>query len=269
MVIDEPFEYLSIGGTFVRAYNVASQRLGLFVSIGAIVLVLLAVFNISSILLLTIWYLEEERIPNFEPKHIPLVILVFGLQFVIYEMASILGRATIMRAVAKMYLGESASVKECFQDVWMKKTPLLSTFAVIGAGLVLAISVTSSILHLSTRSGSIFVQILLFPFVLAALAGFVYLYTGLCLAYPSIVVENFRGPLQGIKRSWDLSAGSRCYIGTVLFCLWLLNYVISWILQGLFKSKGHQDDILDIIFDIPSMLMSLLPVLIYFPMHAT
>lgn len=269
MAIDQPFEYLSIGGTFSRAFCIIRERFGFFVSIGAIVLVLLAALKVSYLLLLTIWTLEDERIPDFEPKHVPLVVLVFGLEILSYEMASFIGRAAIMRAVAKMYLGESATLKECMEDVWMKKVPLLSTFAIIGAVMGLWVFLKSSLAILALMSGSLVVVVILFLLGLVAFCGMLYLYTGISLAYPSIVVENFRGPLQGIKRSWELTAGSRCYIATVLGCPWLLNKLISTLLRVIFWNKDPQFDALDLILDIPGVLMSLLPILIYLPMHAT
>ena len=62
MTIDEPFEYLTFGGTFRRTFGLWIERFDFFTSIAGIVLVPFAVLNISIGLLAAIWIIEEVRL---------------------------------------------------------------------------------------------------------------------------------------------------------------------------------------------------------------
>jgi hypothetical protein len=81
---------------------------------------------------------------------------------------------------------------------------------------------------------------------------------------PAIMVENISNPLQGIQRSWDLATGSRCYLLCTLFCLWFLNNMVSRLLHNMFVTG----DVMDIMFSIAGIVVSVIPMLIFFPLHA-
>lgn len=62
MTIDEPFEYLTFGGTFGRTFSLWFDRFDFFTSIAGVVLIPFAVLNISVGLLAAIWIVEEEEV---------------------------------------------------------------------------------------------------------------------------------------------------------------------------------------------------------------
>lgn len=264
MAIDEPFEYLTFGRTFSRAFGIWLDRFDFFSSIAGVVLVPFAVLMISLGLLLAVWIIEEEEVPNFHPKHIPVVILIFGLQFMIYEFATILGRAAIMRGVANMYVGQSVTLMECFQAAWAKKVPLISVSFIVGLGGALGIGVVALFVHLASSYPNPFTIFLAVVAGLVVLTGGAYAYIGVVMANASIMIENFSGPVQGIQRSWELATGSRCYLMCVLFCLWFMNQLLSRLLHNMFSSG----DIMDAIFSLAGLVVSILPLLIYFPLKS-
>jgi hypothetical protein len=264
MPIDEPFEYLSFGGTFSRSFQIWLDRFDFFGSIAGIALIPFVILEVSLAVLLAVWIIEEEEIPDFEPKHIPLVILVFGLQFLTYEFATILGRAAIIRGVAKMYVGQSVLVSECLREAWAKKGTLISVAMIVGLGFSLAIAVLVVSIQLAIMYRNPFTIIVaVFMGIAIGTAGF-YGYIGIVLTNPSIMVENLSGPMLGIKRSWELASGSRCYLLCVLFCLWFLNYMVSRMLHNIFVSG----DIMDVVFSLAGLVVNILPLLIYFPLHS-
>jgi hypothetical protein len=264
MTIEEPFEYLSFGGTFSRAFQIWFDRFDFFCSIAAIVLVPFVVLSISLGVLLALWIVESENIPEFHPKHIPLVIFIFGLQFIVYDLATILGRAAIMRSVAKMYVGQPVTTMECLGDAWAKKFPLISVSMIVGFGCSLGISVVALFIHLAISHPNPFTIFLAVVVAIVVCSVGLYGYIGVILAYPAIMIENFPGPLRGIKRSWDLATGSRCYLLCVLFSLWFINNLLSRMLHNMFVGG----DIMDVLFSMAGLAVTIIPLLVYFPMQS-
>ena len=264
MAIDEPFEYLSFGGTFSRSFQIWLDRLDFFSSVAGVVLVPFIVLTVSLSLLLAVWIVEEQEIPEFKPKHVPLVIFIFGLQFLIYELATIIGRAAIMRGVAKMYVGQSVTLMECLKEAWAKKGSLISVAMIVGLGWALSITVVSMFLFLVLAHTN---PLTIFLFVVATVGVFsygLYAYIGVVLVYPSVMIENCAGPMHGLKRSWDLATGSRCYLLCVLFCLWFLNSMVSRLLHNIFLTG----DIMDALFSLAGLVVTVLPLLIYLPLQS-
>merc|ERR1712176_1436776 len=80
-------------------------------------------------------------------------------------------------------------------------------------------------------------------------------YSGLILSSPAIVVENFSSPIRGMKRSWELSTGSRCYVLSTMIALSLMKQFLAYILQQVFG-------------DFVGGIMSLLCLAFYLPLRA-
>jgi len=264
MTIDEPFEYLTFGGTFGRTFSLWFDRFDFFTSIAGVVLIPFAVLNISVGLLAAIWIVEEEEIPDFHPKHIPTVIFIFGLQFAVYTLATIIGKGAIILGVARMYVGQQVTLMECLRDTWAKKMPLISVSLILGFMMICGTAVLAVFVSLAASFPNPLTIFLAVMVGLIIVSGGGYTYVGLVLANPSIMIENFSGPVQGIKRSWELASGSRCYLLCTLFCLWFLNDMVSRLLHNIFVTG----DIMDVVFSIAGLVVSVVPLLIYFPMHA-
>ena len=106
MTIDDPFEYLTFGATFSRTFSLFFDRFDLFCAIAAIVMVPFVVLVLTLGIFGAYTLIEQEGIPDFQPKHIPLIAFVVFLQAVAYEMATVLGQGAISKAVAMMYVGQ-------------------------------------------------------------------------------------------------------------------------------------------------------------------
>lgn len=263
MPIDEPFEYLTFGGTFSRTFSLWAERFDFFTSIAGIVLIPFAILYISGILLAAIWFVEEKEIPDFHPKHIPLVIFIFGLEFVIYELATIVGKGAIVLGVARMYVGQQANTMECLKEAWAKKLPLISVSLLVGLGVVLCAGIASIFALLATQYTNAFTIFLAVLVGAVVFAVGLYGYIGVVMANPSIMIENFSSPLQGLKRSWELATASRSYLLCTLFCLWFMNDMVKRLLQNIFVTG----DIMDLAFSPAGVVVSVVPLLLYFPLH--
>lgn len=264
MPINEPFEYLTFGGTFSRTFSLWFDRFDFFTSIAAVVLVPLTALTISVGLVSAIWIVETEEIPDFHPKHLPLIIFIFGMQYFVYSLATIIGRGAISLGVARMYVGQPVNMMDCLKEAWAKKCTLLTVSLFMGSAMLFAVAILATFIFIAvafTNAFSIFLAVVVSLCVCAA--GF-YGYIGIVLTSPSIMIENFSGPIQGMKRSWELATGSRCYLFWTLFCLWFLNDMVSRALLNIFVGG----DIMDVVFSLAGLVVAILPLLIYFPLHA-
>jgi hypothetical protein len=264
MTIDQPFEYLTFGGTFGRTFSLWIDRFDFFTSIAGIVLIPFAVLNISVGLLAAIWIVEEEEIPDFHPKHIPLVIFIFALQYVVYALTTVIGKGAIILAVARMYVGQQVTLMECLKDTWAKKMPLVSVALFVGLAMLLTAAALAVFVGIAAAYPNPFTIFLAIMAGIVSVSGGLYGFIGVVLANPTIMIENFSGPVQGIKRSWELATGSRCYLLCTLFCLWFLNDMVSRLLHNIFVTG----DIMDVVFSFAGLVVSVVPLLLYFPLHA-
>ena len=264
MPIDEPFEYLTFGGTFSRTFSLWMDRWEFFSIIAGIVLLPFTVLFVTVALVAAIWIVEEDEIPDFHPKHLPLVISIFGLQYLVYSVATIIGRGAISLGVARMYVGQPVTVMECMKEAWAKKCTLISVSAIMGAAMLVCVFIVSMFIGIATASPNGLTIFLAVVTTLVVVAGGFYGYVGIVLTNPSIMIENLSGPIHGMKRSWELVAGSRCYLICALFCLWLMNDLVSRLFHNLFVGG----DVMDMYFTIVGILISVLPLVVYFPVHA-
>lgn len=264
MTIEDAFEYLTFGGTFSRSFSIWLDRFDFFTSIAGLVLIPFVVLNVSLAILIGVWAFETTEIPDFHPKHIPLVIFIFGLQFATYYLATVIGRGAIILGVARMYVGQRATMMECLKDTWAKKWTLISVFLIMGSAMLLGGGILLLFIAMALEYPNpltIFLAVLIS--IVVGAAGW-YGYIGIILTNPSVMVENFQGPVEGMKRSWELSTGSRCYILCTLFCLWFMNSMISQLLQNLFGGEN----LMETLFSAAGLVVSVLPLLIYFPLHS-
>ena len=264
MPIDEPFEYLTFGGTFSRTFSLWMDRWEFFTTIAGIVLVPFTVLFVTIGLVAAIWIVEEGEIPDFHPKHLPLLMCIFGLQFLVYSLATIIGSGAISLGVARMYVGQPVTVMECLKDAWAKKCTLISVSAIMGSAMLVGVVMLSIFIGIAVASPNGLTIFLAVITSLAVIAAGFYWYIGIVLTNPSIMIENFSGPIQGMKRSWELVSGSRCYLICGLFGLWLMNDLVSRLFRNLFVGG----DTMDLFFSLVGILISVLPLVLYFPLHA-
>lgn len=263
MTIDEPFEYLTFGATFSRTFSIWADRFDFYSAIAGMVMVPYAIFVVSLGFLFALWYIEEEEIPGFQPKHLPVVIVVFGFQFFVYTLATIVGKGAIVLGVARMYVGQRPTFMECLRESWNKKYPLISATFLIALVLSIAMVLLSIFIGLAVGIPNVLTITLAVLVGLGLVAVAAYAYIGTVLTVPSIMVEGFSGPIQSIKRSWELAAGSRCYLFCSLFCLWFMSDLVKRLLHNIFVTG----DIMDTLFSLAGIVVELLPLIVFFPLH--
>jgi hypothetical protein len=208
--------------------------------------------------------IREEEIPDFHPKHIPLIVFIVFLQGVAYEIATVLGQGAISKAVAMIYVGQQPNWMGCLRDSYKRACALLgSSILIYGTLFVAGLPAVIFLLVVTANTNALTIVLAVITcsaFILFGSYGFI----GVSMTKPAIMIEGFSNPLQGVMRSWELANGSRCYLLCTLFCLWLMSDLLTRLLHNMFITG----DILDAFFSIVGVIVSVVPLLLFFPLHA-
>ena len=138
--------------------------------------------------------------------------------------------------------------------------------SVLGASLFIGAGIWSGavlvILMLAASQDSAFMLFVASIGALLFAAAFIWTVSSTVAVLPVIVVENL-GPLEGIKRSIELSSGRRCYFVCGTFFLWLTTQIITRGLHRVFNGK----DPAAYHFTPGGIIVSFLPLLLYLPLN--
>lgn len=258
--MDDPFGYLNFGGTFRRAMTLLFDRFDLYMAIAAVAIVPYVIIFISALVVFFVsifgGYPTEDELGG------PVAFLVFGIEFLVYALATVIGQGAITMAVAKVYIGEQPEWLACLKLAWKRKWSLFCACIMVEGAIFLGmmlLAVLVFVMDSFTNGGTITL------FVVSAIAfsvGSVYAYSGLLLVSPSIMVEGFASPIKGMKRSWELSTGSGCYLVCTMmilgFCILLLNAFLVNMFGG---------DFFYMISPVEAVVR-IVPVAFYLPLHS-
>ena len=233
-------------------------------AISTVVFIPFVVLYLTSIIFAASVIIREDEIPDFHPKHLAILIFVFAMQFLLYDVSSVVGQGAVTHAVAQIYIGQRPTWLNCLKKGWKKKWVLVCSSLIVYGSLMLSLIPMLIIISFTAFNPNGFTIALSVITGIAYLCGAIFGYLGVILTSPAIMVEGFTSPIKGIQRSWELATGSRCYLFCTLFCFWFLNQLIVRLLHNMFVSGN----IMDAMFSIVGIVMSVVPVLIYFPLHS-
>ena len=262
---NDPFQHLSFGGTFSRTFSLFADRFDVFLALSCLVLVPFFIIVITMTLMAVSWAIRDSEMPDFHPTHLPLMGSILALQGMLYAVITIVGRGAMIRAVGEMYLGDGSHINwhACLRKSLKQFCSLLSASLMVSGGMVVGAILPFFVIVMA------FVYPTMLWITLATIVGITfvavgsYIYISLIMSSPAIVIEQ-RSAIQGLKRSWELSSGSRCYIFCTLFLLWFINYMVSHLLSNMFTNGSA----MNILFSLAGIVVTVLPMLVFFPLHA-
>jgi hypothetical protein len=189
----------------------------------------------------------------------------FGTQFVLEYLALLLvaiaGKAAMAYAVAEMYAGRDPSWLVCFKKGLSRWCDIFGSAALVSLG-VFACNILFEIVILVLASmQNSFMHFLGFLVMVAWMVFLTYVMVSLMILAPVIMVEG-KGPINSIKRCWELSSNNRCYIFCTVFCLCMLYYVCQLVLTGILYSAAGPESV----FTTGGAFLIILPALIYLPL---
>jgi len=259
-MIDDPFEYLTFGGTFGRSLGILFDRFDVFMGIAFIMMIPFSIIFITSI-----YFIISSLLKDRPPDAVDVIFqfLTFGIEIAIYGLVTVIGRGAITHAVTQIYIGQPLGWLQCLKAAWKRKCSLLGAALVVYGVLIVAV-ITAALgfwllLHKFVNGFTITLSVV---FGIAFLGCATYLYTGVLLTNSTVMVENFSNPIKGVKRSWELSTGSRCYLLCTMLCLWMLFQLVSAFFTNLFGAGSFYEveSIIDVIIRLGSYFF-------YFPLH--
>ena len=259
-MIDDPFDYLTFGGTFGRSLEILFDRFDVFMAIAFIVMI---PFSIIFITMIFFWI--SSIFNNSEPDIVGLIFqfLLYGIEIAIYGLVTVIGRGAITHAVTQIYIGQPLGWLQCLKVAWKRKCSLIGAALVVyGVFVVAVITAALGFFLLLHKYVNNFTIILSVVFGIAFLGCATYLYTGVLLTNSTVMVENFSDPIKGMKRSWELSTGSRCYLLCTMLCLFMLFQLVTAFLHNLFGAGSFYmvDSFIDLVIHLGSYVF-------YFPLH--
>ena len=274
----DPFQFLSFGGTLSRTFRIFLEHADVFLTLSAVVMVPFLIIVATYFLVAVSWAIREAEAEatgdymGFYPHHIPMLATVLGFQTLTYAVVTIIGRGAMCRAVAEMYLGQTPDWKQCLLRAWQRKVPLLGASLFVAVGILVPALLPVGIFAASVIRES-FGLVLFGTLVLLAFVALVlYAYASTIMVTPSLVIEPLPIPpsdrycgficVEGLKRSWALSAGSRCYILCSLCCMFFIHEIVRQLLRNLFTNGG----IFDSYFTIVGILVMMIPVALFLPL---
>jgi len=249
---DEMFEYLSFGGTFGRVFRLFIDRLDVFMGISLVFFIPYAILTVTFVTGLV----TDARGFDGDMDGVPKLLIMTCVDLLVYELACVIGQGAISIAVAEIYVGRRPGWGSCVKRAWVARWSLICSSFLVHSTLFLFLAIPMSILaHFILTASSAMIILLMFLFVAFSLFGSTVWYSGLILSSPAIAVENFSSPVKGMKRSWELSTGSRCYVFTTMMGIFWGQRLLGYILQKLFG-------------DFVGGIMSLMCLLLYLPIQA-
>uniref|UniRef100_A0A7S0UI75 Glycerophosphoryl diester phosphodiesterase membrane domain-containing protein n=1 Tax=Pseudo-nitzschia delicatissima TaxID=44447 RepID=A0A7S0UI75_9STRA len=255
-MIDDPFQYLTFGGTFGRTFLLFFDRFDLYMAISAVVMVPFVLFFVSAIVLLVWSFFSME-----DPEELAGLVgfLVFGIEFLVYALATVIGKGAVTYAVAKVYTGEHPEWRECLKKAWSRKWHLLGASLLVDGTIFLGLMLIAGFLFFFIFFPNGFTITLLVVASLVFSLGVAYAYSGVMLVTPSTMVESF-SPIKAVKRSWELSTGSRCYLVCTMMSLYCCLLVVTAFLVNLFGSRNMVSPL--------DLVIRIVPLSLYFPLHS-
>jgi hypothetical protein len=261
----DPLQYLSFGATFSRTFSLFFDRFDVFLALSSIVLVPFGILITTGSIFAFSLAVRGEGIPDFHPTHLPLIGFVLALQVILYAVITIVGRGAMIRAVAELYLGDGSHPVHwmaCFRKSLEQIKSLMGASVIVAGGMILGAIVPYFIFCMGMLYHSPVWIVLSLLFGIPVLIALIYIYISLIMSSPAIIIEQ-RTAVQGLRRSWELANGSRCYIMCTLFCFWVVKNMVSRLLTNMFL----YGDVMEVLFSVAGIVMTILLMLIFFPLH--
>lgn len=278
MFAAEVFTRLTVGQTFSRSFAIFLERWDLFLLVASVVYIPFFLFMVtysSALGEATVASIEKATNGEYDPDYDPME-EAFNQMFVTLQgsmgklaaestflnLVGILGTAAVAITVAEMYAERMPNAFESgkkglsqYCDLFCAGFLVQCAFAVL---LVLAITVMF-LCYSSQNSFLIFLGILV---CIGVFMVIIFIAVAMMIVAPTIMVEKL-GPVQAVKRCWELAYNNRCYIFCTSYCLSLVNGFATSIWGGIFFGGNPMAQ-----FTPFGALIMSLPFLIFFPANA-
>jgi hypothetical protein len=289
MFSSDPFQRLTAGGTYNRTFAIFAQRYDLFFTISGMIFVPMALLMISLQLFMgssmhTMTQISAGSYDNYDTNNMDYDVddttasaaaaagddmakamikfmSQFFLEYIVLMFFAIGGQAAMALAVAEIYANREPNAVQCLKKGFSRWCDIFGAASLISLGMGLSHVVVQIIGVLLMYTQNNFFISLAFLIFIAYFALLMYVLVILKILSPVIMVEG-TGPINSIKRCWELSRDNRCYIFCTVFCLAMVYYVSQLVIGLILVSSGG----LDAFYSWWGALLLILPALVYVPL---
>ncbi|KAL3927050.1 MAG: hypothetical protein SGBAC_013239 [Bacillariaceae sp.] len=236
---NDNFKRLSLGATIQKTFVLYGRGFKTLTLLYALTTVLIGLtWSILLVFLNPVFEIDAGKLtdPEYLLAHIKGFYAMLGIYMLVCLAIGSVMTGPVIRAIVDLYMGKKPNVKHCLK-VGVMRAHTICCASVVGSFLVCI--------------GMIF---LLFPGMYLCLRWF--------FVSPIIVVEGL-GVFGSLKRSWNLAAGSCCYVFCVFTILQTLMIVLNMVWQMLLGIEGS-----GALFSVYGALVSLVPCIILGPIFS-
>jgi len=283
MPSEDLFQRLTAGATFNRTVNVFTKRFDLFLLISLMVFVpfvamWITVFGYIGSSLHTFIdtmdlsnrYLQQtsyyNQTPDLDPAafwdftdqlidNIDVIAGQLFVEWLLFSIFTIAAQAAMIYAVGKLYVNRDPCISECLKRGFSKWCSLF------GASMLVLFTMYVGNYILASISRMLPPPPFQFSMFAAWMVFKIYVFVSLVILSPAVVVENL-GPINGIKRAWDLANRNRCYIFCTLFYFGFKYCLLILVIIGIITNVFGKDAI----FNAWGILVTMLPTIIFLPL---
>lgn len=241
-----PFTRLGVGGTFSRTFTIFRERWVDFLTISAVIFVPFLFFMVTILgMTLSVNKAVAQEMEQEDGTVDPADFLsiykstfhhVIGqlvVEQIFYILIGIAARAMMAMMVAELYADRRPSLMECFQKTLRLFCNIFCAGFIVGGVMMLGYVLLVLIIVLCIYAQSGLVWLLGVGVFLAAMVAMVYVSVSMMLLSAVVMVEQ-KGPMEAIRRCWDLASGHRCFLYCTVFLLSLANYIFQQIVAAIF-----------------------------------
>mmetsp|Transcript_36199 Transcript_36199/g.75294 ORF Transcript_36199/g.75294 Transcript_36199/m.75294 type:complete len:339 (-) Transcript_36199:69-1085(-) len=273
---EELFAHLSLGQVFSRSINVFVDRFDVFMTLSAVVLVPAAIFGavvgltfgMEAIMIAKMHPEETEEeqamdMIQFLVNHTFAVAAVFLINIIVSTLTTLVGEGAMVRASADTYAAQPQGWWTCAKLGFQHFCALWGAGCIVGGIIYGGMLFVGLLFVQAARSNSGFLAFLAFAGMITYGVALVYYISSVMLIFPVIIIEN-KGPMNAIRRSFEVSEGRRCYIFCAIFVLWVVKLIVAQLLHNIFNG----DNPLAAILSPAGIIVSFIPDLIYLPLNS-
>lgn len=298
---DDPFQRLTVGATYSRAFSILKARADLFLAISLIVYIPLALMTVTVMKFvgssvgtmiemmimddgsnteMTFDFSEsnsgdldsfsmtsnvdldgfENFADDFAPK-----LAVFGTQFVleyiVFLAVAIAGQAAMAYAVGEMYADRNPQWLGCLKKGFSRWCDIFGAVMLVSLGIGVANVIFQVIFSLCLVSGKVIFILFGVAIFIAWMVCLLFVTVSLMILVPVLMIEG-QGPINSLKRCWEVSWDNRCFIFCTMFWMIICLYLVTIVLTVLVIEVSSTESVIT----TGGAIICSLPLILYLPL---
>jgi len=252
------FQRLSLCELYNRTLEVFQSRFGAFMALSLAFHVPVVFINLWLISINTTINEHPEEVNADPGKYLGRLLSLLLFEIVVFLLVMSVARGAISRTVGDIYIGNDPSLLESLKVAGDSLASLLGATGLLFLGIMCLYLVTAVLvaifLFLLPEKLAGLGYALTAVTVIAAVAAIFIVTVRMALLVPSIMLEK-KGPVEAIKRSWEVSGYGFCFLFCSIFVFQLVNMLVAVVFKVFVAGDLHTSLGYVIVSNIPSLFI--------------